>query len=266
VTSLDSVFRNALRHGATLSRLASLLGPRPRGNRTQAEQARELSELCGRVCELHGWQREVVGRFPEGPSVLVANHQSYVDPVVICAAFPCLPIAKSEVAAWPFIGRASRELGVKFTERGKARSGARSLCEVMATLSAGTSVLNFPEGTTTRGALNPFASGIFGVARRGKVPVVPVFIHLDQDMPWVGDDAFVPHYARLLCRSVFVRPRCQIRIEVGPSLASDAFGNPKQLADAAREWIASRQRAFQSHAAPILAAPARGAQPAVSSV
>jgi lyso-ornithine lipid O-acyltransferase len=212
----------------------------PRGARSPRHQAYELQRLCEGVCQLHRWDREVRGHFPGGAAIVVANHQSYVDPVVLCAAYPCLPIAKSEVAHWPLLGRATRSLGVQFIQRGKASSGAGALRRVRQTLESGASVLNFPEGTTTRGGLGAFSCGIFGLARQVGVPVVPVFIRLHHSMPWVGDDAFVPHYGALLCRSLLFE-RCTIQLQVGPALDARQFAGARQLAERARGWISSRQ-------------------------
>ena len=52
-----------------------------------------------------------------GPRVIVANHVSYLDPIAIARGAAVRPIAKGEVAGWPIVGAAARELGVIFVER-----------------------------------------------------------------------------------------------------------------------------------------------------
>jgi 1-acyl-sn-glycerol-3-phosphate acyltransferase len=199
-----------------------------------------MQSLCYRLCELHRWDLDVVGVFPKRAAVVVANHQSYVDPVVICAAHPCLPIAKSEVASWPVVGPATRALGVQFMQRGKTADGARMLRDVLSTLERGASILNFPEGTTTRASLRAFSPGIFGIARHAGVPVIPVFVRLHQSMPWVGDDEFLPHYLSLVQRALSSRGRCRLRVEVGPELEPSQVGGTRSLMRAAHDWIAGR--------------------------
>ncbi len=75
----------------------------------------------------HGVEVRTHGRPPEGPAVLVANHVSYMDPLVVSAAAPCVSIAKGETADWPLIGRGLSALGVLFVRRGDAHSGAVTL-------------------------------------------------------------------------------------------------------------------------------------------
>src|SRR5689334_14587078 len=111
------------------------------------ERAARLRELCRLFCEIHQIQVEVRGKLPETPSIVVANHLGYIDPVVLCSLIPLSPIAKSEIAEWALIGSALVRLNVSFVRRGNAWSGARVLLRSLRSLRAGVSVLNFPEGT-----------------------------------------------------------------------------------------------------------------------
>ena len=56
----------------------------------------------------------------------------------------------------------------------------------------------FPEGTTSAGdCVLPFKRGIFGVARRLGVPVVPVALRYDSPSDcWIGSENFLSHYVR----------------------------------------------------------------------
>src|SRR6185436_14021215 len=101
----------------------------------------------------------------------VANHLSYLDPIVIGAQIPVAPIAKGEVASWPLIGSVASSLNGIFVDRSSVMSRARALRRAHALLRAGVSILNFPEGTTTDGSrLLPFHRGIFGLAQIARVP------------------------------------------------------------------------------------------------
>jgi len=161
-----------------------------------------LSRVFADLCVLHGIHPRVSGPAPRGPVVLVSNHVGYVDPLILAGIVPALPISKIEVGSWPLIGGVARRYGVAFVNRGNPLSGARALLRARQALESGLSVLNFPEGTTTRGeSVLPFKRGIFGLARRLDVPVVPVALRLDDpDMSWVGDDLFLPHYLGSLRR------------------------------------------------------------------
>jgi len=197
-----------------LSRWATLgagEGPRRR------TLARVLARALERLCKAHAFESDVQGIVPRGPCVLVANHVSWLDPLVIGAAVPCVMIAKAEVADWPAVGPWCRDLGVLFVERGAAASGAAVLRHAWRALRHGVSVLNFPEGTTTRGAVPlPFRRGVFGLARLAGVPVVPVALTYESDaLAWTGADPFVPHYFRTAAR-----PRSRATVRFGAPLSS----------------------------------------------
>lgn len=168
----------------------------------QVSQALRLSRLCKRICADHGVHTVVFGSIPRVTAVLVCNHISYLDPVIVVAVAPALPVAKGEVSRWPLIGQVGRRTGVLFVRRACPVSGAQVLRQARRALRAGTSVLNFPEGTTTAGdRLLPFKRGIFGLAGLAGVPVVPVSVRYESpDLAWVGNTYFLPHYIKTLSR------------------------------------------------------------------
>jgi 1-acyl-sn-glycerol-3-phosphate acyltransferase len=180
-----------------------------------AAQARLLQRIAQEVLEVHGICVEVAGELPAQPTLVVSNHVSWLDPFVIMAHVPCLPVAKNEVSRWPVVGRIAQESGVHFVCRESTFSKARVVRGVAETLSSGTSVLNFPEGTTTDGtALLPFRPGAFRAARSAGVPVAPVAIsYLCDGMAWTGDASFLPHYLGLLARD-----SCPVRLQFGDLL------------------------------------------------
>lgn len=167
-----------------------------------------LSWLAENLCALHGLEVDVLGRLPEPPVVICSNHLGYFDPMVLLALNAAMPIAKREIADWPLVGGCLAGLGVEFVSRGDPYEGAIALRHAMAALESGTSVLVFPEGTTSHGdAVLPLRRGMMGVARLLDVPVVPVVLAYENRAPcWVGDDWFLPHYAGMLAqRSIPVR-------------------------------------------------------------
>jgi 1-acyl-sn-glycerol-3-phosphate acyltransferase len=156
-----------------------------------------------------------------------------VDPVVLGALSPSVPIAKREIGDWPILGRGCRALGVLFVDRGDAHSGARVLRASARALAAGVPVLGFPEGTTSSGhSVLPFRRGMFGLARIAEVPVVPVALrYARDDVAWTGDAAFVPHYLRTLARA-----ETRVDIVIGRPLHADG-SDPEDLAGEARHRI-----------------------------
>ena len=178
--------------------------------RSVAERAFAMHQLCAEVCRAHRFEIHHEGHPPEGAAVLVANHLSYLDPIMVAARKPLALIGKLEVEKWPLLGECGRRHGVLFIDRGNAHAGAVVLKRALRVLRAGVPVLNFPEGTTTDGdAMLPFKRGSFGLARLARVPIVPVAIGFEASaLHWVGDALFLPHYLRTAARpvtQVFVR-------------------------------------------------------------
>jgi 1-acyl-sn-glycerol-3-phosphate acyltransferase len=220
--------------GATAALVAGRARLVRRGGALRAAQARVLGDGCRATLRVHGVRVDSRGALPVGPMLLACNHVSWLDPLVVAAQVPCAPISKLDVRGWPVVGALADGLGVIFHARGEAASGLRVLREAEAALSAGVPVLNFPEGTTTdgRGVLR-FHKGLFGLAARLGVPVVPVALRYEPaDLCWIGADTFFPHYLRLASR-----PASRVRLRFGDPLTGHAAGEAAALAAAARAQV-----------------------------
>ena len=204
-------------------------------------KARRLGELCAMVCDLHQIQVEVHGALPAAPSIVVANHLGYIDPIVLCSLLPLSPIAKSEISDWALVGVPLERLNVSFVRRGDAHSGARVLLRSLRALQAGVSVLNFPEGTTSRGGLLPFHLGAFWLSRRTGVPIIPVAMDFeDMGLCWVDREGFLPHYAKVWWTG---GPR-RVRVSVGQPLHPGDYRSELDLSWASRESIGRLRRPY----------------------
>jgi len=194
--------------------------------------ARTAHRIARRLLDINGVQVSVRGQVPSGPVVLACNHLGYLDPIVIGALLPLAAIAKSELAGWPFLGRVAEHVGTLFIRRGSAHHGALVLRRALRRLAAGVPVLNFPEGTTTDGSgpLLPFRRGLFGIARRAAVQVVPVALRLDpEDAAWVGGAPFLPHYWRMT-----TRPALRAVVRFGEPVDAGRFTSAQGCADEVR--------------------------------
>lgn len=200
------------------------------------ERARELAWIAENLCALHGVRMTVRGRVPTSPALLVANHMSYFDPMIISSLAPCTVVAKCEVSAWPCIGDVCRRLGVMYVERENAHSGARVLREVLRSFERGVSVLVFPEGTTTTGrTVLPFKRGSFGAAALSGVPIVPVALRYEcKELAWVGKATFLPHYVRTMSK-----PYTRVSVDFLPPLPHGDVHRAAELAQRARTAISS---------------------------
>jgi acyl carrier protein len=113
------------------------------------------------------------------PAILVANHASYVDAMVLLAAVPAPVrfVAKRELARVRAMAYVLRRLGTLFVERDDAARGIEDTRELCTAVRSGASLVVFPEGTFTRApGLRPFRLGAFSVSAETAVPVVPVVL------------------------------------------------------------------------------------------
>lgn len=201
---------------------------------TTRDKAEAMQVFCRRLCRTHGLIAHVLGSFPSEPTILACNHLSYLDPIVLLALRPCVPIAKVEVAGWPMLGQILSELGIVFVHRGNPVSGAVALRRAERALDEGVSVLNFPEGTTTYGDdVLPFHRGIFGLAQRVGTSVTPVSLRFEpREAAWVGDQGFLPHYMRQSARK-----RTFVRVAIGEPVEPSRFATPKSMAGHVRARV-----------------------------
>jgi lyso-ornithine lipid O-acyltransferase len=202
---------------------------------TATHLARRAMRTARTILHVHGVDVRAEGPEPRGACVIVANHVSYIDPLIVASVAPCVAIAKGETRGWPLIGRGLKALGVIFVQRGDPYSGASAIRAAWRALDAGATVLNFPEGTTTDGrGVGTFQRGIFGLALLATVPVVPARVSYDDDrVPWVGGETFAPHYWRLAGVS-----RVGARVRFGDVMHARASERAEDLARRAREAIA----------------------------
>jgi 1-acyl-sn-glycerol-3-phosphate acyltransferase len=123
-------------------------------------------------------------------SLVVANHVSWLDILVLLAVSPVRLVAKGEVGAWPGIGTLAKLSGAVFLDRSRPKALPATVGEVAAALRAGRSVAVFPEGTTFCGAnQGRFRPAMFQAAIDANAPVVPTSISYDSPAAaFIGDD------------------------------------------------------------------------------
>ena len=137
-----------------------------------------LSRWCRDLLSLLGVELTLSGERPDpGAYLLVSNHISWMDILVIRALFPTRFVAKEEIALWPVIGSSAREAGTLFLGRDRLSSFFDTLHFARTLLEKDLSVCVFPEGTTTSGThLLPFRTGMFEVCIRSGKPVLPLYL------------------------------------------------------------------------------------------
>jgi 1-acyl-sn-glycerol-3-phosphate acyltransferase len=162
-----------------------------------------------RMLVLWGIRLEVMGEPPHsGPVLVVANHISWLDILVLHAARHCRFVSKSDVKHWPLIGALATGSGTLFIERASRRDAMRVVHHMADALRAGEVVAVFPEGTTGDGIhMLPFHGNLIQAAISANAPVVPVALRFADSLSgqtslapcYIGEDTLLGSLWRTLC-------------------------------------------------------------------
>ena len=116
---------------------------------------------------------------PAEACVVVSNHASYLDGIILTAALPpnFAFVIKQEIRKVPIGHFLLRRLGSQFVDRFDRRQGARDARRLIHAATDGSALAFFPEGTfETEPGLLPFRRTAFAAAARASLPLVPVII------------------------------------------------------------------------------------------
>ena len=201
------------------------------------------------LTRLFGIRVTVIGKPIQDRGVLmVANHTSYFDILVLSASACVSFVAKKEVNDWPFFGMMSRLQELVFIDRDKRSQAMASRDVIRDRLKEGDALVLFPEGTSADGnRVLPFKSALMGaveaeigVDEEGRVrhvPVQPVSVayvgmngmpmgrELRALYAWYGDMELIPH----LWEALKAGP-LNVTVEFHPPLTVDDAGGRKEIA------------------------------------
>ncbi|MGR8997690.1 MAG: lysophospholipid acyltransferase family protein [Gammaproteobacteria bacterium] len=143
------------------------------------------------------------GKLPEQGALLVSNHISWLDIIVIGQYFPAYFVAKSDILTWPVIGYLSKQGGTIFIRRGDKKHIKATTEKMVWVLKQNSNIIAFPEGTTTRGdEILDFHASLFQPALLTRSAIQPVALQYqgvaEQQAPFIGDDDFIPHLIKML--------------------------------------------------------------------
>jgi len=177
--------------------------------------------------------------------LIVSNHQSYLDIIVIASMVPTLFVAKKEVRQWWLLGWLASLGGTIYIDRKTFRGGIQAAAAITSSLNSGVNVLVFPEGTSTNGtSILPFKPSLLTSAIDSQTAVLPITISyrnvngrtldkMSRDIVcWYGSMEFVPHFL-----SVLKQQSIDAAIAVHPALKTGQYRSAKEMADACHRSV-----------------------------
>ena len=182
------------------------------------------------MLRLIGSRVQIQGRAPtaDDVAVVVANHQSYLDGIILTSVLPpqYTFLIKGEMVRVPIAGFVLRRLGSEFVDRASPSQRHRSGRRLVQAAHAGRALAVFPEGTFTGApGLQRFHHGAFRAAWQAGLPIAPVVITgARQKLP---EGSWLPRPG----------PLC---VEFCPVVASAGFADPQSLVRVARDAILQR--------------------------
>jgi len=175
-------------------------------------------------------------------TVIISNHLSYVDGLVLGSIFPAVFVSKREVKKWPIIGLWVALCGTIFIDRQKKNQVQSLVVEMSKTLNQGVNIILFPEGRATNGdRMLPFQTAPLAAPLRNHSIIVPVtvrYMRLDdspvskenRDLICCYDEMdFVPHFWKLLSLHR-IEVMVTIRRKIDCAHYEDTSAGRKQLA------------------------------------
>lgn len=184
-----------------------------------------------RLLKAMGIQVELESELPQAHGLLMCNHRSYIDIVMVPPFFPATFVAKQEVRKWPVVGYGCTTIKVIFVDRSSPDSRKKTREDIRNSVLEGLSILVYPEGTTSASPhLHLLKPGMFFVAAEAGIPILPVALEYEQvEDAWVGDETFLPHFLK-----TFGRKKTRAKIRFGPPIF-DSDG--EQLRAKVTQWM-----------------------------
>jgi len=178
--------------------------------RTPLTRAQWMQRGSRRVLRVLRVRYTAIGNFPKN-GILVSNHLSYVDILVLSALSPCVFVSKSDVRNWPVFGWLATLSGTVYVERDRTQTAVIANRQIEEKISGGLPLVFFPEGTSTDGSkILPFKSSIFSAACNTGQPIHCAYLHyqlspqnapnvsVSQNVCYWGEMSIVPHLLGVL--------------------------------------------------------------------
>lgn len=145
----------------------------------------------------------IEGELPKQRGLVVSNHVSWLDIILIGQYLPGYFVAKSDISGWPVFGFISKQIGTIFIRRGEKKHITETAEKMAYLLRQNRTIFAFPEGTTTNGDdVLHFHASLFQPALQTGAAIHPVAIQYLGEAkniaPFIGDDSLLPHLIKML--------------------------------------------------------------------
>lgn len=136
-------------------------------------RAQVLQQISAALLSHLGVRIQIEGPVPQ-KGLLVCNHVSFLDIMVLSAVHPLVFVSKAEVARWPIVGVIAESAGTLFIQREKRSDVSRVNDQIHAAFDADLLVCIFPEGTSSDGSsVLPFKPSLLQPALTAQIPIYP---------------------------------------------------------------------------------------------
>lgn len=180
-------------------------------------------------------------------SLIVCNHLSYLDVLVLAAEFPANFVTSVEIKETPFLGQIVQAAGCLFVERRDKSNIQNEVREITNALKRGLTVTIFPEATSTNGeAVLRFRRPLYNSSILSETPVQPMclnYLALDgkkltlenrDHVFWYGDMSFLPHLWDMAQYS-----QIEVELQVLEAVRTEPTTTPEHLADLTHTMVRS---------------------------
>lgn len=213
---------------------------------TLPERVAWLQRVARRHFKWMGLRIKVDGPIPRS-GLIVCNHLSYLDIVVLSTVCGCAFVSKKEVAGWPVFGAYATLGGSIYVDRERRGTVAETAAQMDGHLAAGVPLVLFPEGTSSGGeGVMPFKTPLFEPVVHLGAPVAAAALHytladggsVPDEVCYWADMTLVPHLLNL------VRKR-EIGVHLTFSVSRIRTGTRKELAVELHDEVSTLHRSMK---------------------
>jgi 1-acyl-sn-glycerol-3-phosphate acyltransferase len=186
--------------------------------------------------------------------LIIANHLSYIDVLILAGKMPMNFVTSVEIKQTKFLGQIALLAGCLFVERRNRQNLSSEIGELTNVLKGGSSVVVFPEATSTDGSsVLRFRRPLFQAAIDSGVRVLPLCLNYQSvsgesvsiknrdKIFWYGDMSFGPHLLNLFKEKSIV-----VQVDVLPIIETQEASEMTALAEISHQAVASAFRPIYS--------------------